>query len=87
MAWLGEWIGYVGLLALTLAWVPQSMDTIRVGRCDVNFTFLLLACIGSLSLMLYAIYLHDPIFSILNALTTIGALINIYYKLFPREGR
>lgn len=30
-----EWIGYAGVIALALAWVPQSMETIRAGplRC------------------------------------------------------
>jgi len=27
-----EWIGYAGVIALALVWVPQSMETIRAGR-------------------------------------------------------
>lgn len=79
-----QWIGYVGLVALVLCWIPQSIETIRLGRCPVNRTFLLLSAAGSLSLAIYALSLGDPVFSILNILTTAGAILNIYYKLFPR---
>lgn len=80
----GPWIGYVGLVAFALAWVPQSLDTIRAGRCDVNRAFLALAGIGSLSLTVYALEQGDPVFSTLNGLTTLGAAINLCYSLFPR---
>lgn len=80
-----QWIGYVGLVALALCWIPQSWETIRLGRCPVNMGFLILSSIGSLSLAVYAFTLGDPVFSILNILTTLGALINLYYKILPRK--
>ena len=81
------WIGYVGLTALVLCWIPQSIDTIKQGRCPVNVTFLVLSALGSLSLAIYALSLGNMIFTILNCLTTLGAAINIFYKMFPRETR
>ena len=80
-----QWIGYLGLVALVISWIPQSLETIRLGRCPVNLMFLILSAVGSVGLATYALSLGDPVFSTLNILTTIGALINIYYKLFPRE--
>jgi lipid-A-disaccharide synthase-like uncharacterized protein len=80
-----QWLGYAGLTALTLCWIPQSMDTIRLGRCPVNLTFLILSAAGSLLLALYAWHLGDPVFTILNMLTTLSAGLNILYKVFPRE--
>jgi MtN3 and saliva related transmembrane protein len=80
-----QWIGYVGLSALALCWIPQSIDTIKQGRCPVNMTFLLLSALGSLSLAFYALSLGNPVFTILNCLTTLGTAINIFYKVFPRE--
>ncbi len=79
-----EWLGYIGLSALALCWIPQSVETIKLGRCNVNFTFLILSAIGSTSLAFYAFSINDTVFTILNALTTTGAMINIYYKVFPR---
>lgn len=46
--------------------------------------FLLLAALGSFSLMTYALLQGDVVFSIVNGLTTVGAVINTFYKLFPR---
>ncbi|GJQ21383.1 MAG: hypothetical protein HBSIN02_17380 [Bacteroidia bacterium] len=80
------WIGSIGVAALVLCWIPQSVETIRSGRCTVNLAFLLLSAIGSICLALYAVSLGDPVFSVLNVITTSGAALNIYYKLFPRTG-
>lgn len=79
-----EWIGYVGLGALGLCWIPQSVETIRLGRCFVNLYFLILSAIGSGSLIVYAVYREEAVFVLVNALTTSGALVNLFYKLFPR---
>lgn len=79
-----EWIGYVGMVAFALAWIPQSYDTIKAGRCEINLTFLLLAGLGSFSLMAYAVLKSDTVFATVNALTTAGALVNTHYKLKPR---
>jgi lipid-A-disaccharide synthase-like uncharacterized protein len=80
-----QWVGYVGLTALTVCWIPQSIDTIKRGRCPVNLMFLILSSVGSLILALYALSLGDPVFTILNTLTTLSAALNIFYKVFPRE--
>jgi lipid-A-disaccharide synthase-like uncharacterized protein len=80
-----QWVGYVGLTALTVCWIPQSIDTIKRGRCPVNLMFLILSSVGSFILALYAWSLGDPVFTILNTLTTLSAALNIFYKIFPRE--
>ncbi len=77
-------IGYLGLICFALAWIPQSLETIKAGRCTVNRSFLALSAVGSLALTLYALSHGDTVFSTLNALTTIGAATNIYYSFFPR---
>jgi lipid-A-disaccharide synthase-like uncharacterized protein len=77
-------IGYIGLAAIVICWIPQSLETIKLGRCPVNLWFLVLSVIGSASLAIYALGIGDPIFGVLNSLTTVGALLNTYYKLFPR---
>jgi MtN3 and saliva related transmembrane protein len=80
-----QWVGYVGLTALTVCWIPQSIDTIKQGRCPVNLMFLILSSLGSFILALYALSLGEPVFTILNTLTTLSAALNIFYKVFPRE--
>jgi len=73
-------IGLVGLTALAAGWVPQTFQTIKEKDCQVNLYFLIFSFVGSISLMLYAIFLHDVIFSTLNFMTAVGAIINFYYK-------
>lgn len=82
-----QWCAYVGLAAFAVAWIPQSIDTIKAGRCEVNALFLFLSMTGSLALMLYALMRGDTVFSTVNGLTTLGALVNIYYRRFPRTAR
>jgi MtN3 and saliva related transmembrane protein len=78
-----QWIGYVGVVAFGLAWIPQSIETIREKRCGANLGFLLLGALGSVSLTLYAWVRGDAVFMAINALTSVGALLNAYYKLRP----
>ncbi len=78
------WIGSVGLVSFALAWIPQSWETIREGRCGANRSFLALSALGSLFLAGYAFLRGDAVFASLNALTTAGALVNVYFSLFPR---
>jgi MtN3 and saliva related transmembrane protein len=65
------WIGYVGLTALVLCWIPQSIDTIKQGRCPVNMAFLVLSALGSFSLAFYALSLGNMVFTILNSTSTV----------------
>jgi len=74
-------IGYIGLVTLAASWIPQTFDTIKEKYCRVNGYFLVLNSIGSFSLMLYSFFLGDVVFSALNSMTSVGALINIFYKI------
>jgi MtN3 and saliva related transmembrane protein len=78
-----QFIGIIGLLALAIGWIPQTVQTIRDKKCDINLLFLILNLIGSISLVLYAVSLNDDIFTILNSMTALGAFINLYYKVRP----
>jgi lipid-A-disaccharide synthase-like uncharacterized protein len=80
-----QWIGYGGLAALVLSWIPQSVETVRLGRCSINLSFLILVLIGNICLALYAWSIGDTVFSLLNSVSTVGVLLNLYYKLFPRK--
>ena len=73
-------IGYIGAAAFAMAWIPQCLETWRARRCDVNGSFLVLNAIGSFSLALYALLRADVVFTAINALTTGGALLNLYIK-------
>ena len=80
-----EYISYIGLIVLTISWLPQSVETIKRGRSEINTYFLVLVAMGSTCLWTYAISIGNMVFSILNFLSTIGALLNLYYKRYPRK--
>lgn len=80
-----SFIGYFGLAALALCWIPQSIDTIRKGTTSINHYFLMFSSMGSFSLMMYAHLQGDPIFFLLNSITTLGAILNLFFKFFPRK--
>ncbi len=81
-----EILGWTGFAILIMAWIPQTMDTIKAGRTDMNIAFILMYVISSLLLTIYSLLENDHVFIALNALLTIGSGINLYYKLFPRKG-
>jgi hypothetical protein len=79
-----EWLGYVGLATLVVSWIPQSIETMKLGKCSVNIGFLILVLVGNVSLAASAFSIHDHVFFLLNSVSTIGVVLNLYYKLFPR---
>lgn len=82
---LEELIGWAGLFFLVIAWVPQTWDTIKAGKTEMNLGFILLYVISSALLTIYAILGNDLVFTVLNGVLTIGSGINLYYKFFPRS--
>ncbi|MBO6522378.1 MAG: hypothetical protein JJ971_01005 [Balneolaceae bacterium] len=84
MNWI-EILGWSGFAILITAWIPQTLDTIKAGRTDMNIAFILMYVISSLLLTIYSILENDHVFIALNTLLTIGSGINLFYKLFPRK--
>ena len=54
-----EIIGWAGFLLLVTAWVPQTIDTIKAGKTDVNIMFILLYVVSSALLTIYAFLNND----------------------------
>lgn len=84
MGWV-EVLGWTGFAILIMAWIPQTYDTIKAGKTDLNIAFILMYVFSSLLLTIYSVLEGDTVFIALNALLTIGSGINLYYKLFPRK--
>ena len=77
-------VGYIGLVFVAICWLPQTLETVRLGRCGVNVQFLVLSAVGSVCLTVYALDRGDMVFTVLNSLTALGGGINLYYKIRPR---
>lgn len=84
MNWI-EILGWSGFAILIMAWIPQTWDTIKAGKTDMNMAFILMYVFSSFLLTIYSVLENDMVFIALNALLTIGSGINLFYKLFPRR--
>ena len=80
-----EIIGWVGFGLLVIAWVPQTWDTIKSGKTEMNLGFIILYVVSSGLLTLNSYLEGLTIYLTLNALLTFGSGINLYYKFFPRK--
>lgn len=77
-----EYLGYLGLVLLVVAWIPQVVQLVKTKKTDgISLTFTILYVAASASLTAYAIYLGDIPFSVLNALATVMALVQLVYVL------
>ncbi len=77
--------GYGGLIFLALCWIPQTIDTIKAGKVSIKKSFLVLYVIGSVLLLLQAIYIDNIPLILLNCFTTASSSINIFYGFYPRK--
>lgn len=80
-----ELLGWAGFGILIGAWIPQTWQTIKRGQTDISLAFILMYVSSSLLLTVYSVLTDDLIFSVLNAMLTVGSAINLYYKLNPRK--
>ncbi len=79
--------GYSGLIFLALCWVPQTFATIKEGVVSIRKSFLFLYLLGSILLLLQAIWLNSVPLVLLNCFTTVSSSINLFYGYFPRVSR
>ena len=80
-----EILGWSGFAILIGAWIPQTWQTIKQGKTDISLAFILMYVSSSVLLTIYSILSNDLIFTVLNAMLTVGSAINLYYKLNPRK--
>jgi lipid-A-disaccharide synthase-like uncharacterized protein len=75
-----NYLGILGLVLIVLGWIPGTLEIIRTRKNNLNLKFNLLYTFGSLSLTVYAIYLQDIIFIVLNAFAFFMSGIGLMYK-------
>jgi MtN3 and saliva related transmembrane protein len=72
----GEYVSIIGLVMLIIAWIPETVQNWRERGRNLNLKFVLLYLFGSLFLAYHAVIIRDPIFTYLNVLATLIALLN-----------
>jgi len=74
-------LGLAGLTLLVLAWIPQTVETVRRRHSGLVWQFDALYAAGSLVLAYYSLLINDLVFTLLNSLAAYMALIGLYYKV------
>jgi len=72
-------VGVLGAVLLLIAWIPQTLRTIRTRRTGMEPKFLYIYFFGNLLLTAYAFLVSDRVFFVLNAALVLVAGINVYY--------
>ena len=74
-------LGFTGMGLLVLAWVPQTLATLRSRRCPLDTKFIILYVLASTLLTIYALIIGDVVFTVLNLLAALQSAINLFVKL------
>jgi len=74
-------LGIIGLVLILVAWLPDTIKSIRKSKVSTRIEFLILYAMGSFFLTLHAYNIKDIVFITLNALATTMALINLFAKI------
>jgi len=72
-------VSILGLSLILIGWIPQTWQTIKNKKCQLQLKFAIAYLIGSGLLAYHAYQISDLIFLILNAGATLMALINLFY--------
>jgi len=75
-----NYLGILGLILIALGWVPQTIQTIKQKKNNLNIKFNLLYTSGSLALLVYSIYIYDVVFILLNGFAFIMSGIGLFYN-------
>lgn len=78
-------IGIIGMALIIIAWVPETIRTLRTKKTGLELRFNIIYVLGSLLLTVYAITIQDIIFTTLNAILFLISLLNLRYTLRERE--
>ena len=81
MNWMISLLGLLGALLIVVAWIPETIHTIRFRKSGLEIHFALIYVLASLLLTIYSIVIADLVFIILNASATVLGIINAYYTI------
>ena len=75
-----SYLGILGLILIALGWIPQTIQTIKQKKNNLNFKFNLLYTFGSLALTIFAVYIQDMLFILLNGFAFFMSGIGLLYN-------
>lgn len=86
MDFIGEILGYLGGICIAIAFLPQSIQTIRKRDTDgLSLMTYVIYCIGILSWILYGIYLGSMQMILFNAISLFFSAIILYLIIIGKK--
>ncbi len=79
-------VGVFGALCIVIAWVPETLQTLRTKKTGLSLGFNIIYIIGSAALTWYSITLGDMVFIVLNCIATALSLINLPFTIMEHVG-
>ncbi|MBR9704649.1 hypothetical protein GOV12_04505 [Candidatus Pacearchaeota archaeon] len=76
-----SYIGIAGLILIALGWIPETLQIIKQKKNNLNLKFNILYTLGSLALVVYAVYINNLVFILLNGLAFFMSGVGLFYKI------
>ena len=74
-------LGIIGLILLSIGWVPQTIKIIQDKKSAIDWRFGILYTAGSLFLVAYSFQIKDYIFLILNSFVTLMSGTSFWFSI------
>ena len=82
-----ELLGYMGILLLNLAYLPQIITTLRRRQTDQHSAvFYFMIAVGINFYLVYAIWRQDPVFILSNCVGQIQPWMMMYFSIKWKNG-
>lgn len=82
---LNELIGWLGMIFIAIAFIPETIATIKKGKSELENSFVLPYLVGVLLIIYYSFQINSMPFVALNAILLLFLAIDIYFLLAPRK--
>lgn len=77
-------IGYIALILVDLAYLPELFNTYKAKRCEISWLTLIMLTVGMILWIIYAASNSDVPLTISSSVSMVQLFFLLYYKLRQR---
>lgn len=78
-------IGVIGALILSLAWIYETYHNLKKHKSLIDLKFTYIYFVGNILLLVYAMQIKDPVFTILSVIITFAIAAEIITAKFLKR--
>ena len=75
-------LGMIGAVFILVAWLPQTIKSLKDRERDESWAFMLLYTFGTLLLLVHSVRINDIPFTLLNGVILAVSCVNLSAKVF-----